>query len=65
MYVSGDKQSVELFFDDNDLLAETQKPDKGFDALADESSDHDELLDENVDNSYANKNSAGKISVSH
>ncbi len=61
MYVSGDKQSVELFFDDNDLLTETQKPDTGFDALADESSDLDELLDENVDDSDTNQNVPEKI----
>ncbi len=61
MYVSGDKQSVELFFNDNDLLIKNQEPDKDFDAPADESSDLDELLDEDVDNDYANKNELEKF----
>ncbi len=61
MYVSGDKQSVELFFNDNDLLINNQEPDKDLDAPADESSDLDELLDEDVDDDYANKNGLEKF----
>ncbi|MEE9496590.1 MAG: hypothetical protein V3V39_08700, partial [Desulfobacterales bacterium] len=61
MYVSGDKQSVELFFNDNDLLIKNQEPDKDVGAPADESSDLDELLDEDVDNDYANKNELEKF----
>lgn len=61
MYVSGDKQSVELFFNDNDLLIKNQEPDKDFDAPAVESSDLDELLDEDVDDDYTNKNGLEKF----
>jgi len=61
MYASGDKESVELFFNDNDLLIKNQEPDKDFDAPADESPDLDELLGENVDDDYSNKNGLEKL----
>jgi len=56
IYLSGDKQSVELLFNDNDLLIKNQEPDMDLDTLADESSDLDELLEEDVSVDYANKN---------
>ena len=54
MYVSGDNQSVELLFNDNDLLIKNQVPDAALDDLADESSDLDELLDDNLDDNNTN-----------
>lgn len=56
LYGSGDKQSVELFFNDNDLLLKNREPDTDLDNLADESSDLDELLEEDIGVDYANKN---------
>ena len=61
MYVSGGKESVELLFNDNDLLIKNQVPDTGLDDLADESSDLDELLDENLDEDSANKKALKKL----
>ena len=61
---SKDDESVELFFDDINLLAKKRKSSEITEQLEDDSADLDEMLEDDFDDNYPEKNGLKKIDSS-
>jgi len=61
LYKSKDQESMELFFDDINLLSKNRKIAKIVEPLEDESPDADELLDDSYDDTFEDKDDLKKI----
>ena len=61
---SKDEESVELFFDDINLLAKKRKPSEISEALEDDSDDLDGMLEDDFDDDLSEKNGLKKIDSS-
>jgi hypothetical protein len=64
IYKSKQQESVELFFDDKNLLTKTRKPVKITEEDEDEEVDPDDLLEDDFDDSYLEKDEIKKIDKS-
>ncbi len=64
LHKSKEQESVELFFDDINLLTKTRGTIKVTEQVEDESGDLDEMLEANYDDSYAEKDELKKIDSS-
>ena len=58
---SKDKESIELFFDDVNLLAKNRGPTKVTEQLADDTADLDEMLDDDYDETLEEEDDLKKI----
>ena len=61
---SKDEESLELFFDDINLLAKNQQSSKVTEQLEDDSADLDEMLEDDFDENYTEKDDIKKIDSS-
>lgn len=64
LYKSKEKDSVELLFDDIELLAKDRKAVAVSKQVEDDSTDIDELLEDDIDDSYEEKDAIKKIDSS-
>ncbi|CAB1061106.1 hypothetical protein D1BOALGB6SA_5877 [Olavius sp. associated proteobacterium Delta 1] len=64
LHQSKDQESVELFFDDKNLLTKTRKPIKITQQVEDEAVDADAILEDDFDESYTEKDEIKKIDSS-
>ena len=64
LHKSKDEESVELFFDDIHLLAKKRQSSGITEQLADDSADLDEMLEDDFDENYQEKNGIKKIDSS-
>jgi len=64
LHKSKKQESVELFFDDKNLLTKTRKPVKIAEQVEDEEVDSDDLLEDDFDESYIEKDQIKKIDKS-
>ena len=60
LHQSKEQESVELFFDDKNLLIKTQKPIKVVELIEEEPAALDEMLEEDFDDSYNGKDEIKK-----
>ena len=61
LYKSKDQESLELFFDDINLLAKNRKIAEVTEQLEDDSADPDEMLDDSFDDTFEDKDDFKKI----
>ena len=64
LYRSADQESVDLFFDDVELLAQEPLPQDTATATADDSSDLEELLDDDFNDNYEGNDGIKKLDSS-
>ncbi len=64
LHKSKEQESVELFFDDINLLTKNRATIKVTEQVEDESADLDEILEDNFEDSYAEKDELKKIDSS-
>ena len=64
LHKSKDEESVELFFDDINLLAKKRQSAEITEQLGDDSADLDEMLEDDFDENYQEKNGIKKIDSS-
>ncbi len=64
LHKSKEQESVELFFDDVNLLTKNRATIKVTEQVEDESADLDEILEDNFEDSYAEKDELKKIDSS-
>jgi len=64
LYKSEDQESVDLFFNDIELLTKEYEVTKIVDQIEDESSDLDELIEDDFDDTYEEKNDINKLDSS-
>jgi len=64
LYKSKDEESVELFFDDINLLAKKRRSSAIVEQIEDDSTDLDEMLEDDLDDDYPEKNGLKKIGSS-
>ena len=64
LHKSKDKESVELFFDDINLLAKKRKSSAITEQIDDDSADLDEMLEDDLDSNFPEKNGLKKIESS-
>ena len=64
LYKSKDEESVELFFDDINLLTKKRKSSAIVEQIEDDSTDLDEMLEDDLDDDYPEKNGLKKIGSS-
>ncbi len=64
LHKSKDEESVELFFDDINLLAKKRKSSAIVEEIEDDSTDLDEMLEDDLDDDYPEKNKLKKIGSS-
>ena len=64
LHKSKDEESVELFFDDINLLAKKRQPSGTTVQLEDDSADLDEMLEDDFDDDYPEKNGLKKMGSS-
>lgn len=64
LYKSEDMESLDLFFDDIELLTREPKPAATAQETADESADLEELLEEDFDDTFEEKNEIKKLDSS-
>jgi hypothetical protein len=64
LHKSKEQESVELFFDDKNLLTKTRKPIKIIEQVEDEPDDPDDMLEVDFDESYIEKDEIKKIDSS-
>jgi hypothetical protein len=64
LHKSKDEESVELFFDDINLLAKKRKSSAIVEEIEDDSTDLDEMLENDLDDDYPEKNKLKKIGSS-
>ena len=61
LHKSKDKESLELFFDDVNLLTKTRKPAEIKEQLEDDTADLDEMLEDDLDDSIQDKETLRRI----
>ena len=64
LYASKDKESADLLFDDIELLTREPEPDEAAAVIEEESSNVDELLDDDFDDTYEEKSEISKLDSS-
>jgi hypothetical protein len=64
LYKSKDEESVALFFDDINLLGKKRRSSAISEQIEDDSADLDEMLEDNLDEDYPEKNGLKKIGSS-
>jgi hypothetical protein len=64
IYASKDKESVDLFFDDNELLIKEQEAAAAAEKVEEESTDLDEVLEDEFEESYEDKEDISKLDSS-
>ena len=64
LYKSKDEESVELFFDDINLLTKKRKSSAIVEQIEDDSTDLDDMLEDDLDEDYPEKNGLKKIGSS-
>ena len=64
LYKSKGEESVELFFDDINLLAKKRRSSAIVEQIEDDSTDLDEMLEDDLDDDYPEKNGLKKIGSS-
>jgi hypothetical protein len=64
LHKTKDKESVELFFDDSNLLAKDRESVKVVEQIEEESSDLDEMLTDDIDDAYQDKDEIKKVNPS-
>jgi len=64
LHKSKEQESLELFFDDKNLLTKTRKPVKVAEQVEDEDVDPDDLLEDDFDDPYLEKDELKKIDKS-
>jgi len=64
LYKSKDEESVELFFDDINLLAKKRRSSAISEQIEDDSTDLDEMLEDDLDDNYPEKDGLKKIGSS-
>jgi hypothetical protein len=64
LHKSTDEESVELFFDDINLLTKKRRPPEITEVLDDDSADLDEMLEDDFDDDYPEKDGLKKIDSS-